>query len=275
MMFRSIAALALVAGVVGVVAVAGAATPADSDPQPAAYYEGPPVAQASGGDAGPPTYPSIVNVRLDRTEAALQRAATWVDQGLPANAVAELIAARANMQSAWAAAKYVIDTAPPPVAGDGAFAHAGAFSVPGTFAAPEETGYAVLVLQHEVVTTAIGLITTTDPTLAPNLRTTIRAAMNARDAAIAYIHSIAPAPVAGDGRVHANASGTPVAAGWDTLMPNAIALLDDEIQEIKGTIAVNTTLSTTVRSFLQSMRIRDVDTKDTINQYWPPLPGDG
>jgi hypothetical protein len=274
-MFRRIATAALVAGVVGVAAVGGAATSSGSDRQPLAYYDAPPIAEASGGDVGAPTYPSIVDVRLVRAESALERATTWVDQGIPANAVVELYAARSNMRAAWSAATYVIENAPPPVAGDGAFAHTGGTAVAGAFASPEETGFAVISLQHDVVTNAIGLIDTVDATLLPNLRTTIRAAINARDAAIAYIHSIAPPPVAGDGSVHADASGTPVASGWDTLMPTALPMLDDEIQEIKGTVATSTALATGVPGFLRNMRLRDLETQDTINQYWPPLPGDG
>jgi hypothetical protein len=273
--FRTFAALALVASLVGLVAVAGAATSSGSDWQPAASFAAPPVAHAAGGDAGPPLYPSIVNVHLVRAETALARATTWVDQGQPANAVVELTAARSNMQAAWTAAKYVIETAPPPLAGDGAFAHTSGGAVAGAFASPEETGFAVLSLQHDVVTTAVGLIDTTDATLLPNLRTTIRAAINARDAAIAYIHSIPAPPVAGDGSVQADASGTPVASGWGTLMPTTIPVLEDEIQEIKGTIATSTTLATGMPSFLRNMRVRDIETRDTINQYWPPLPGDG
>jgi hypothetical protein len=274
--FRTLAALALVVGVVGLVAVANAAQRSTTDPGPVPYdYDAAPIAQASGGDAGPPLYPSIVNVRLVRAEAALARATTWVDQGIPANAVVELYAARSNMRAAWTAATYVIENAPPPVAGDGAFAHTSGGAVAGAFASPEETGFAVLSLQHDVVTTAIGLIDTVDATLLPNLRPTIRGAINARDAAIAYIHSIAPPPVAGDGSVHADASGTPVASGWDTLMPTALPILDDEIQEIKGTVATNTALATGVPGFLRNMRLRDLETQNTINQYWPPLPGDG
>jgi hypothetical protein len=268
---RTFALLALVA-LVGLVVLAPSATTSSSDLEWTAAYPDP-VAQASGGDAGPPLYPSIVNVRLVRAEAALARATTWADQGMPGSAIVELNAARSNMRKAWTAAQYVIETAPPPVAGDGAFAHTSGTGAGGTaFASPEETGFAVLSLQHDVATAAIGLIDTTDATLLPNVRATIRAALNARDAAIAYIHSIAPPPVAGDGRVHADASGAPVAAGWDSLMPNLIPLIEDEIQDIKGTIATNPTLATTVSSFLKSMRFREIDTRDTVNQYWPPVP---
>jgi hypothetical protein len=269
--------LALAAGVIGLAAVMAAVNRSPSNVQPLDYHYAPaPVAQASGGDAGPLPYPSIVNVRLVRAEAALSRAVTWADQGQPANAIGELSTARAQMQTAWIAAKYVIETAPPPVAGDGAYAHASGGAVGGVaYASPEETGAAVLNLQHDIVTTAIGLIDTPDPTLLPNLRTTIKSAIAARDDAIAYIHAIPAPPVAGDGAVHARAGGAPIAAGWSTVMPNVIPLLDDEIQEIKGARATNSTLSTGVRSFLGSMRLRLIDTEDTVNQYWPPLPADG
>ena len=103
---------------------------------------------------------------------------------------------------------------------------------------------------------------------------TIKAAVDARDAAIAYIHSIAPPPVAGDGRVHADASGGAVVAGWDTTMPNLIPVLEDEIQAIKGTRKLNPTLPAGIRTFLPTMRARDEATETTINQFWPPAPAD-
>jgi hypothetical protein len=274
---RRSTALALTVGAVGLVAVAAASTGTRSTAQPPDFhYTSAPVAQASGGDAGPPLYPSIVNVRLVRAEGALSRAATWADQGQPTSAIGELNTARTQMQKAWVAAKYVIETAPPPVAGDGAYAHTGGGAVGGVpYASPEETGAAVLSLQHDIVTTAIGLIDTPDGTLTPNLRTTIRAAIAARDDAVEYIHLIPAPPVAADGAVHARAGGAPIAAGWSTVMPNVTPLLGDEIQEIKGTLATSSTLSSSARSFLGSMRFKLIDTRDTINQYWPPLPGDG
>ena len=64
---------------------------------------------------------SIVDVWLSRAESALQSAGTYVDQGEPSLASGPLLSARANMRKAWKAAKYVVQTAPPPpVAGDGA-----------------------------------------------------------------------------------------------------------------------------------------------------------
>jgi hypothetical protein len=103
----------------------------------------------------------------------------------------------------------------------------------------------------------------------------ILAAPTTRDAAIAYIHSIPAPPVAGAGRVHANASGAPVASGWGTTMPNLLPVLDDEIQAIKGTRSMNPTFSKGIRAFLTAVRVQDQATEAAINKFWPPLPADG
>ena len=49
---------------------------------------------------------------------------------------------------------------------------------------------AVFDLDHTVFTTAVGLVSTVDPTVLPNLRKMARGALKARNAAITYIHSI-------------------------------------------------------------------------------------
>src|SRR3954467_8987306 len=103
---RAVLPLALVAGLISVTA-AGAATSANSG-------SGPAVAHIAGGDAGPPLYPAIVNVRLVRAQNLLQQAAKYEDLGDYPNAVLALTAARSNMTKAWTGAKYVIQTAPPP-----------------------------------------------------------------------------------------------------------------------------------------------------------------
>ena len=55
----------------------------------------------------------------------------------------------------------------------------------------------MLSLQHDVATTAFGLIDGAKGTLLAAVNTTIFAALNRRDQAIAYIHQVAPpAPVA-------------------------------------------------------------------------------
>src|SRR6476646_2968012 len=118
---RIIAPLALGAALVAVAVVPNVApSSAGAEPTRAAepiVVDSGPVAQAAGGSATPPPLPSIVNVRVVRAEAALARAATSVDQGQSNLAVAELNSAVANLQKAWSAARWIVKTAPPPVAG--------------------------------------------------------------------------------------------------------------------------------------------------------------
>lgn len=277
--FRSVAMLALVA-LVGVVAVASGATRPSSKPQAAGSYTVP-IATASGSDGGPLVYPSIVNVRLIRAQAALDRATAWVDQGQSAGAVAEFAAVQANMTEAWTAAKYVIETAPPPVAGSGAFAHTSGAAPGGgsPFASPEDTGFAVLTLQGTIVTTLAGLIGTVDPSVLHDLRVTVRAALSARDDAIAYIHAIPTPPPVGDKpstgskpSKKAKTSGAPVASGWGSIMPNLLPLLDDEMQLFRGTNKTHPDLPTGVHNSLKKWRLLDLDTRDTVNGFWPPVP---
>jgi hypothetical protein len=270
--FRVVAPLGIAAALVGVIAVASSATSSGADTSATAYKG--PVATESGGAVAATVYPSIVNVRLVRAEAALERAAARVDQGHGVKAVPDLATARSNMTKAWTAAKYVIRTTPAPVATDGAFAHASGGAPGGpSFASPQDTALAVLSLQFDVATTSLGLLDASGATLRTALTTTIKAAVDARSSAITYIHSITPPPAAADG-MRAKASGGAVASDWGTTMPNLLPLLDDEIQAIKGTRRLNPTFSASTQTFLATTRARDAGLKTRINQYWPPLPAD-
>jgi hypothetical protein len=231
-----------------------------------------PLATASGGDVATLVYPSIVNVRLVRAEAGLTQAATLVDQNKGAAAVPVLKAVQSNMTAAWAAAKYVIQTAPPPVATDDAVGHASGGAVAGAspYAAPEQTGLAVLNLQHDVIGSSLGLLDAAPAALQTQIKTTVNATLKARKNAVAYIHTIAPPPVAADD-AFAHASGGAVLSDWATLMPTYLPFLDDEIQQVKGTRAINPKLTPT---FLKNVRVTARATENTINKYWPPVPAD-
>jgi hypothetical protein len=267
--FRVVTGLALVA-LAGAVALAPTAAPSSSVSAPAVAYAGS-VAHASGGDAGSLPFPSIVNVRLVRAQAALDRATALVDENQTPAAAIELSSAVNNMNDAWDAATYVIETAPPPVAGSGAFGHVSGGAVGGlTFAGPEDTAFAVLMLQHTVATTAFGLVDT-DPTQLPGVRTTVLAALRARDTAVDYIHSI-PAPAATSGSLHAKTSGGAVGSTWSILMPGMVAVLNDEIQQLRGTRLIDTSLSPLVLQQMARWRLRIADQRDTINGFWPPAP---
>jgi hypothetical protein len=239
------------------------AQPAD----PVVSYEAP-VAHASGTDVVTPLYPSIVNVRLERTEAALERATTAVDTGQEAQAVTEILSVRTNMVMAWTAAKYVISQ-PPPVPEDPEEPGPPEDPVPGAYAAPADTAAAVLNLQHEVITTSLGLMDVAGAELATALRGTISGTLSARDAAVNYIHTIAPPPVE-EGRVQAEASDAPVGGTYDVVMPLFVPQLDDELLQANGTAMS----PASVPNFGAWVGTKATATKNLINTYWPPVVGE-
>jgi hypothetical protein len=266
--FRLVAPIAVAAAaVIGMATVSPIAqSSADSG---RASHEAAPVAVAAGGDGAPPPLPSIVDVRVDRAYAALERAAAAVDDGDPVAATKALHAVLVNTSRGWSGAKYVIRTTPPPPAEEGRV-HADASGdpvLPGTFASPEDTAFAVLNLQHDVVTAGLALMGTNPTTPVGAIRTTIKAALDNRDAAIDYIHKIAPPPPpAEEGRVHADASGDPIVATWDTVMPTVPLLIADEIQALRG-LHLREAPELAALSRIRHERI-------LVNSYWPPVPAE-
>jgi hypothetical protein len=266
---RAVPAL-LTAGLVAALPAAAGAAPAHAQ---ANHHR----AHAAGGDA-PPTLPSIVRVRITRGEASLARAGDYVDRDMPDKAVASLLNARRNMYAAWRGAKYVIENAPPPVAEEGAFhrgkAHASGGAPAGTaYADPPTTGVAVLGYQHDVATAAYGLLDGAKGALRDSVSTTIFAALDRRDAAIAYIHTLPPPPAADAGfhRGKAHASGGAVVGGFSTLMPGIVPDLDDELQQIKGLISGGA-LTTGEKRIMNLAQLQVFNTEQTVNTFWPPVP---
>jgi len=237
---------------------------------------------ASGGAAAALTYPSIVNRYLVRAENALDRSTGYVDDETPEKAVTSLKSARRNMYAAWRGAKYVIDhTPPPPVTGDSVklrkrAVHKSGGAVGPALASPPETAFAVLSLQHDVATTAIGLLDGAKGTFLGAVNTTLFAALNRRDQAIAYIHQVAPPPpVVGDsvslrkGAVHK--SGAPVSVTFDTVMPGLVPQFDDELQQMDAQLDGGAVVPTGKR-LLGDAELQVTRTERTVNQFWPPLP---
>ena len=258
--FKLVATLVVALGLVTVASAAGSG--------------GGPPARIAGGDAGPLLYPSLVNVRLVRGEAALERAVEYADEGQADKAVAALANARLHVRKAWAGAKYLIDNAPAaPPASDGSVGRMSGGALPGAspYASIYDTALAVLSLQHDAASTSMGLIDSAKGTLLSSISTTVFTALNGRDAAIAYIHSKAPPPAAGDGRV-GRSSGA-VVAGWGTVMPKVVPQLDDEMQQIDGTLAG--TVSSGASKVLKAAELQDVKSQKTLNQFWPPAPAEG
>lgn len=269
--------LALPLGMAAVLSSAVAVSVATGPTHPGATVDAPayrgPVATISGGAAGPAVYPAVVSVHLDRSEAALDRGEAAVDRGKPAAAAPEVQTAGAQMAAAWRATKYVIKTTPAPApVGDRAGA-SGAGGGGVSYADPPTTALAVLTLQHDIVASAAGMLGA-DGTLNNTLLSAIRSTAAVRDAAIKYVHKIEPPAPPGDGR--AGVSGGAIAATFASVMPGELAVLDDEIQALKGAVAMQKkTLPAEVVAAVQAVVKQDKATKATINDYWPPVPGDG
>jgi hypothetical protein len=247
--FKVLAAAAVALGLVGVT--------------PAAAATGPP-AHVAGSDA-PTLLPSIVNVRVVRVQAALERATEYVDTAQADKALGQLSVARTQLRKAWEGAKYNVENAPPPVAGDGAVGRISGAPVGGSpYADQYFTAYAVISLQHDVASTAIGLADGANSTLLSGLSTTIFSTLNSRDSAIAYIHSKDTAPV---GSAHKSDA---VLSPWASAMAHAASLLDDEILQIDGTLKTNK--SAGLSKVLKAAETQDIKTQRTLNKYWPPAP---
>jgi hypothetical protein len=242
---------------------------------------------AAGGAPTVILYPAAVNVQMLRTTSLLDKAATYQDEGDPTKAVAALTAARSHLRKAWIAAKFVIDTAPPPaapaslsvtkaknVARPRAKAHSsGTAPVAGAspYADQYTTALGVLDLQHQVASMMLGMLDTAAEPLLTAMSSTIFAALNARDSAIAYIKSkdvAPPAPLVTSSSV----KGGVIAGAWGTVMPTAAPALDDELQlvdELRATL----NLSSSRKKIIDAVELQDVRTSRTINTNWPPVVG--
>lgn len=257
---KAVSALLAVGAVAALPAAAGAAPVRET----AKHHK----AHAAGGDVAP-TLPSIVRVRIDRGTKALDRAADYVDRDMPDRAVASLLNARRNMYAAWRGAQYVIETAPPPPAAEARVhvrAHAsGTAAVGTTYADPVTTAVAALGFQHTVATSAFGLLDGAKGTLRDSVSTTMFAALNRRDAAIAYIHSLpVPDPATlPEGAVTA-----------DMLMPGIVPDLDDELQQTAGLLKGGA-LTPGEKRVMSQAEFQVFQTEQTVNTYWPPLPAAG
>ena len=211
--------------------------------------------------------PSIVRKRINRGEKGLERAGDYVDRELPDKAVISLRNARRNMYAAWRNAVDVVEnTPPPPPAGDDRVhqrvpvlrkAHSST-----VFLGPEETAVAVLGFQNEVATSAFDLLDGAKGTLRDGVSTTMFASLNRRDKAIVYIHSRpVPPPVAGE-------DAPPTFA---TLMPDVVTDLDDELGQVRGLVRGGA-LTPGEKKIMGLAKSQILETKDTVNTWWPPLP---
>jgi len=287
---RAILPLALVTGAVS-------ASPALASPA-----SPPPTAHAAGDGAVELIYPSLVTKRLDRMQRSLDRAEDYVDDGNKAAATTALLSARRDLSAAWRGAQFVIRTAPPPPPAEEARVHAGAASgvemyakrfradllrqlraarakrglsahaagdpVGPTIAAPADTAFLALSAQHEAIATAFGLVDATSGTFLDAPSKTMFAALNQRDAAVSFIRTaLPPAPVDPEG----GEAEPPTTSTSDTVMPNVIPQIDDEVQHATG-LLTDGAVSAGGRRILQLGESQALQTKNTINTIWPPAP---
>src|SRR4051794_15627880 len=117
----------------------------------------PRAAHAAGGDVVVLTYPSLVKTRVARARRALRRGISQIENGQSAAATLKIV--RRQTAAAWRGAKYIIRTTPPPPADEArlrtrAQASGGGPTGP-TAAAPADTAFLVITLQHKVAAAVI------------------------------------------------------------------------------------------------------------------------
>jgi hypothetical protein len=236
----------------------------------------PPKAHVAGGAPAELTYPSILQVRVDRTERAIERATKQIEKGKLDDATLNLKVVRRQLAAAWRGARYLVRTAPPPVAQDSrARARAAGDAPAAAYASPPESAMRALTLQHEVVSAVIQLIDGSHGAGLAPLSTTLNFALDRRDAALREIVTLSPpAPVAQDSRARARAAGAPVAATFDTLMPTLPPQFDDETQAIDALQQDATDLTAGGRRLLRDAGTQIAATKGFVERTWPPLPAD-
>jgi hypothetical protein len=260
---------------------------------PAAAEKPTPKAKAAGDPVVELTYPSIVRARVARTERALERATKKIENGKSVEAATTFKVVRRQLAAAWRGAKYVIRTTPPPPAEE-ARVRARAAGDPPTgpvYAAPADTAFRVLTLQHDVAAEIAQLIDGSHGTGLDALSTTLYLSLDRRDAALRDILTLAPPapcpdpedceveepeepeePGADAAGVRAHAAGDPVASTFETVMPNVAPQIDDEIQTYQGLLSDATDLTAGGRRLLQAANNQAAATKTVVNTNWPPIP---
>ena len=100
------------------------------------------------------------------------------------------------------------------------------------------------------------------------------ASLNRRDRAIAYIHSrpVPPTP-AEPARVRAHAADEDAPPSFATLMPGIVSDFDDELGQTKSLLKGGA-LTPGEKRIMRQARAQILETKDQVNTWWPPVPGD-
>jgi hypothetical protein len=260
-----------------------------------------PAAHAAGSGAAA-VDPPIVGVPMARTDRALANAGDAIDAGNGAQAVGPLTASRRYLIRSYKGAKYLIDNAPPaPPAADGRASArtfirlarrsiraarggtnrnggwigvqtAGAEGGGPAFADAPTAVFDVFTSQFNAATAAVGMVPDTKGKLLARVQATLNTAVVLRNRLVKIIHAASPpAPPAGDGRVHARASGAEGGATFDAVMPGLIVLIDAELQQMQA-MAQDTSVPAASQAALTKAIAADKQIEARVNLWWPPLP---
>jgi hypothetical protein len=262
-----------------------------------------PAAHAAGSGAAA-VDPPIVGIPIARTDRALANAGDAIDAGNGAQAVGPLTASRRYLIRSYKGAKYLIDNAPPaPPASDGSasrrtFVRLARRSVRASRGGTNRNGgwirarssgnggggpafadaptavFDVFTSQFNAATAAVGMVPDAKGNLLAKVQTTLNTAVVLRNRLVKIIHAASPpAPPAGDGRVHARASGAEGGATFDAVMPGLIVLIDAELQQMQA-MAQDTSVPAASQAALTKAIAADKQIEARVNLWWPPLPAD-
>jgi hypothetical protein len=269
---------------------------------PAAMTQGAsaaPIAHAAGTDAPPPN-PAIVDVPIQRTDAALGAAADAIDAGDGAKAASALTATRRYLLRSYNAAEYVI-AHPPAVPAEDASANPQRFVrmakryvraahrgksgrwitaraaqdevVPPAFADAPTSVFSVFTSQYSAATKAVGMAPDTTGQLLAKVQTTLNTAIILRNRLVKQVHAATPAVPAEEASAGpaAHASQDEEAAGlYDAVMPGLTVLIDDELQQMQA-MQQDASVPAAAKAILANAIIADQQIESLVNQYWPPV----
>ena len=260
-----------------------------------------PAGAAQAGGGAPAQDPPIVGIPIARTQVALGNAADAIDAGSGAQAVGPLRASRRYLIRSYKGAKYLIANQPPPPAGEDsanpqkfvrlakralrASRHgatsgwirarsSGAEGGGPAFADGPTAVFDVFTSQFNAATAAVGMANDVKGNLLNRVQNTLNTAVVLRNRLVKIVHAAEPpAPPATEDRVYARASGAPVAAGFGSVMPGLIVLLDAELQQMNA-MKADSTIPAASRNAISKAIASDTQIEALVNQWWPPVVGD-
>jgi hypothetical protein len=258
-----------------------------------------PTAHAAGGDV-PPLNPAIVDIPIQRTDAALGDAASAIDKGDGAGAASALTATRRHLLRSYSGADYII-AHPPAVPAEDASANPKRFvrlakryvraahrgksggwiraraaddgPAPPAFADAPTSVFNVFTSQYSAATKAVGLAPDTTGQLLAKVQTTLNTAIILRNRLVKDVHAATPPVPAEDASAGApaHASQDEESAGlYDAVMPGLTVLIDDELQQMQA-LQQDASISAEAKAIVTNAILADQQIENLVNQYWPPV----